>query len=92
VQKLYPAFVKKFEDKEASEDTRVRATARIGQIASLGSAAPLKREAEKKLLEIWFSNDTKVDRRLGNELTQQLACLCSKHLFEEVKTKSKRAR
>ena len=62
VQRLYPTLVKKMEDKKAGEETRLRAVARIGQIASLGPEALVKREAEKKLLEIWFSDDTEVER------------------------------
>lgn len=89
VQRLYPTLVKKMEDKKAGEETRLRAVARIGQIASLGPEALVKREAEKKLLEIWFSDDTEVESKLGNELRQQLACLCSIHLFEQVKTRAK---
>lgn len=86
---LYPILVKKIEDKKVGDETRLRAVARIGQIASLGPDALVKREAENKLLETWFANDIEVESNLGNELRQQLTCLCSKRLFEQVKTRAK---
>ena len=61
----------------------------MAQIASLSGETPLRHRAEKTLLEIWFSEDAGKNSKLEDELRQQLACLCSKHLFEAVRAKAR---
>jgi DNA-binding transcriptional ArsR family regulator len=89
LEKLYPALVKNAEDKQASEEIRSHAVSKVAQIASLSGETPLRHRAEKTLLEIWFSEDAGKNSKLEDELRQQLACLCSKHLFEAVRAKAK---
>lgn len=89
LEKLYPLLVKNAEDRQASEEIRSRAMSKIVQIASLCEGTTLRHQANKMLLEIWFSDDTDKNSKLGEEVRQELACLCSRPLFADVKAKAK---
>jgi predicted transcriptional regulator len=89
LEKLYPSLVKNAEDKQASEEIRSRSVSKVAQIACLSRDSSLKHQAEKTLLEIWFSEGTDKNGKLGEEVKQQLACLVSKGLFAKVRAKAK---
>jgi len=87
LETLYPIIVANMENK--NEKIGVRAIEKVGRMASLNIKPSIKAEAEKKFLEIWFSNETKPESDLGKAVKQQLVELASKHLFEKVRAKAK---
>lgn len=89
LEKLYPVFVKKVENKEIDPRIREWALKRVGEIANSGIVPSKKTEVENLCLEIWFSDDIDPESKLGEEVKQQLVNLASKRLFENVKAKAK---
>jgi hypothetical protein len=87
LRRLYPVFAKNI--KNESEEVRMWAFRKAGQIADLCEDVNVKYKIENELLKTWFSEDTKSDSELGREVMQQLMSLASKRLFEYSKTKAK---
>ena len=85
LEKLYPVFVENVENKNG--EIRVWVVTKIGQIASIESS--VKHKTKDKFLEIWFSDDTDPDSKIGKEVKQKLVDLASKSLFEDVRSKAR---
>lgn len=83
--KLYPVLLENMINE--NEEIRVWAIRKVGQIAGVESS--VEYEAKEKSLEIWFSDDTDPNSKLGKEVKQQLTDLASRRLFEDVRAKAK---
>jgi DNA-binding MarR family transcriptional regulator len=89
VTELYPHFARHLENKGEKDEIRVWAAKHVGNIAKASVDLAKKKEAEDKLFEVYFAEDTKPESLLYEELKQQLVWLASKRLFERVEEKAK---
>jgi len=87
LKKLYPIFFENLKSQDAN--VRLWAAKRIGDIAGSGLELFAKKKAEKKFLDIWFSNEIDKDNNLKEEIRQQLVSLSSRQLFEVVRERAR---
>jgi DNA-binding MarR family transcriptional regulator len=88
VTKLYPKFIHYMENGEEKDEIRAWAAKSVGDVARVGPDPAKKKEAEDKLFDVYFADDTKPESRLCEELRQQLEWLTSKPLFQKVQKKT----
>jgi DNA-binding PadR family transcriptional regulator len=81
---LYPIVMKNTED--ASEKVKKWSIEGLGKIGS--QSAKVRADVEKKLLEIWFSDEVDAGGDIGEEVKPLLSCLASKELFENVRLRA----
>jgi hypothetical protein len=89
VQKIYPDLLRSATDGRTSEATRLGAIRKMAQIARLSQDSPLEQKAEEALLEIWFSEDTDKDSKLGQKVREELEVFGSRRLFAHIRDRAK---
>lgn len=74
VKKLYPLLIKNVGSE--NEETRVWALRQVVQIGALSSDPKLMSDVRKRLLKLWFSDETDASGIFGKELREQLVLIC----------------
>jgi hypothetical protein len=93
VKKLYPILIKNIGSENAR--ARVRAIRQVVQVATFGPDPKLASDVRKRLLKLWFSDETDASGNFGNEVREQLVLVCldggstnAQAIFDEARNKA----